>query len=125
MDGGDFPLTDTYTAARTSQIPSPPLFGATQIVESEFEYVWKAELVGLDAEDVQYAVNAPRITVFADFAAKDVENDGMTSRHERVQRSVRKTLKMPGNADPSRVTSVRSGDVFTLVIPKLSDANLA
>ncbi|HWF56690.1 MAG TPA: Hsp20/alpha crystallin family protein [Solirubrobacteraceae bacterium] len=111
---GSFFDTPTHAAvARTARwIP------ATDLVESDSEYVLRADLPGLSEEDVNIEVADGVLTVSGERKTENEERRQGYHRLERASGSFRRSLRLPEGVDADAITASFDKGVLDVHVPK-------
>jgi HSP20 family protein len=106
------------SSARSRSLFSP----ATDIVESENGYKVRAELPGMDDDDIEVTVNDNYLTIKGEKKeSKDDKGDHYV-RRERYYGSYQRTIALPETADADKVHAEFRKGVLTVEIPKKAEA---
>jgi HSP20 family protein len=97
--------------------PFPPV----NVYETEDGYVLSAELPGLAREDLDVAVEGPRVTLRGE---RRIEHPRGASLHRRERQAgtFRRTLELPAALDPEKAQAVYRHGVLLLRLPKAPSA---
>lgn len=93
---------------------------AVDVEDAGDEYVVTADLPGYDRADIDVQLAGERLTVSADHtdATTAEEQDGRYVRKERRQRSVSRTVRLPGTVDEDDTEAEYNNGVLTVTLPK-------
>ncbi|MGI9338679.1 MAG: Hsp20/alpha crystallin family protein [Gammaproteobacteria bacterium] len=92
---------------------------SVDISETDDNYVLRAELPGVEKDNVAVDINDGVITVSAEFAAA---KDGRQLRAERVSGKVRRSFVLPVDAAPDKIAAQMTNGILALTVPKAEDA---
>jgi len=90
------------------------------IVERDDEVFVKAELPGIEKDDVEITMTENSVTIKGSSKAEDKEEKGDYHRCEISQGSFSRTLSLPGQVDTNKARASFKNGVLNLTIPKLS-----
>ncbi|MFC7069796.1 Hsp20/alpha crystallin family protein [Halobaculum lipolyticum] len=92
------------------------------VLESDGEYVVRADLPGFDTDDIELTVSGRKLTIRAEAAEEtdeaDATTDGRYHRHERRARSFARRLRLPGEVVEEEATADYDTGVLTITLPK-------
>jgi HSP20 family protein len=91
---------------------------AMDLVESEHEYVLKADLPGMSEGDVSIELEENVLTVSGERKAEHEERKGGFYRVERSSGSFRRSLQLPDGVDPEAIRATFDKGVLQVTIPK-------
>lgn len=91
---------------------------ATDLVETESEYVLKADLPGLTQEDVKIEVNENVLTVSGERKSEHEERKDGYVRIERASGSFRRSLRLPEGVDTAAIEAKLDNGVLEVHVPK-------
>jgi HSP20 family protein len=91
---------------------------ATDLVETESEYVLKADLPGLTQEDVSIEVNDNVLTVSGERKSEHEERKEGYYRIERASGSFRRSLRLPDGVDAGAIEAKLDNGVLEVHVPK-------
>jgi HSP20 family protein len=94
---------------------------AMDLVETDDAFVLKADLPGLDENDVKLEVEDNVLTVAGERKAEHEEKREGYYRVERAYGAFRRSLTLPEGVDPEAVTAGFSKGVLSVRIPKPED----
>ncbi|MBU8541417.1 Hsp20/alpha crystallin family protein [Falsiroseomonas tokyonensis] len=119
-------------AARRAEADPQPLWGfesgfglavpAIDVLEAEKEFRIKAELPGMDANDVELALSDGVLTIKGE---KKDEHEEKTENYRFAERrfgSFRRSFQLPRGIDHARVAASFDKGVLTVTLPKTADA---
>jgi len=107
--GGAFPFL------RAAWSPS------VDVVDGEKEFTVRAEIPGLDPEDVQLTVSGNALLISGEKKEEREDREKGLVRSERRYGSFRRMIPIPAGADPEKVTAEYDRGMLTIHLPK-SDA---
>lgn len=105
-------LFDATTASPQRWVP------AMDLTEAEDHFVLKADLPGLDDDDVAIEVQEGTLTVAGERRAEHVQREKGWHRIERSFGRFSRALSLPEGVDPDGVTAEFDRGVLTVRIPK-------
>jgi HSP20 family protein len=92
------------------------------VTESEDEYVFTANVPGVEAKDISVQLEDQLVSISADMANKDeVEQNGYLVRERRVGK-YRRNLQIGSKLEHEKAKAVVKNGVLTLSIPKASES---
>ncbi|MCS6945259.1 MAG: Hsp20/alpha crystallin family protein [Sutterellaceae bacterium] len=91
---------------------------ATDISETEHEYVFKAELPEVKKEDVSVEVDGNVLTIKGERKAEKEEKNKKMHRVERFYGSFLRSFTLPENVNPKAITAELKDGVLTVHLPK-------
>ncbi|WP_323191432.1 Hsp20/alpha crystallin family protein [Halostella sp. PRR32] len=95
---------------------------AVDVAEDDEEFVVTADLPGYGTDEIDLTVAGDRLKLEASTAREheqESESDGMQyHRRERRQKSVSRTLTLPGEVDEDAVSASYANGVLTVILPK-------
>jgi HSP20 family protein len=106
--------TPTHPGVR----PQPAWVPATDLVETENEYVLSADLPGLSQEDVSIKVEGNVLTVAGERVTHSEEQGQGRYRLERASGSFRRSLRLPAGVDAEAITASFDKGVLEVHVPK-------
>jgi HSP20 family protein len=109
-------LFDTPT--RPGVRPQRGWVPATDLVETEQEYVLTADLPGLSQEDVSIQVQNNVLTVAGERVTQSEEQRQGGYRLERASGSFRRSLRLPVGVDAAAITASFDKGVLEVHVPK-------
>jgi HSP20 family protein len=116
---GDFGLAwkELPMLAATGFEPEPML--RMDVAESEREYVVKAELPGVNKEDITVSVDGNTVSVSAEVKhEKDTKEGSKVLRTERYYGAVTRSFTVPTEIDFAKADAAYEQGVLTLTLPK-------
>jgi HSP20 family protein len=116
---GDFRLAwkELPMLAATGFEPEPML--RMDVAESEKEYVVKAELPGVNKEDIAVSVDGNTVSVSAEVKhEKDTKEGSKVLRTERYYGAVTRSFTVPTEIDFAKADAAYERGVLTLTLPK-------
>jgi HSP20 family protein len=100
---------------------------AVDVAEDDEEYVVTADLPGYGTDEIDLTVRGDRLKIAAETAQEREHGDergGMRyHRRERRQKSVSRTVKLPGDVDEDAVSAAYANGVLTVTLPKRGGAD--
>lgn len=93
---------------------------AVDLAERDDEYVVTADLPGFDREDVSVNVTDRTLRIEAEREEETDESDEQYIRQERHQRSVTRSVRLPGKVDIEDVSGTMTNGVLTVTLPKVA-----
>lgn len=90
--------------------------------ENDEAYHITLELPGMDEKDVDVALSDGLLTIRGEKQQEDEEKDKDYFRKERVFGSFRRTLRLPGEVDESKIEASFKRGVLTIDLPKTEAA---
>ena len=96
----------------------PPM----DLVETENDFVLKADLPGLDADDVTIEVEDRVLTVSGE---RTIEHEAKKEGYYRLERSsgrFRRSLTLPDGVDPAKIAASFDKGVLEIRVPKPEEA---
>lgn len=92
---------------------------AADISETEKEYVVKAELPGVNREDVKVTLEGGVLTIQGERKLEKDEKDEKTHRIERFYGNFSRSFSLPDNADAESIRAESKEGVLKVHVPKL------
>ena len=103
-----------------------PTFGAwapdVDIAETKETLTIKAEVPGIEPKDMQVTLENGVLTLRGEKRQVMEQKDERLYRSERHYGSFARSLRLPANVDPTKVTAVFKNGVLTVVMPKSAEA---
>jgi HSP20 family protein len=100
---------------------------AVDVAEDDEEYIVTADLPGYGTDEIDLTVTGDRLKIAAETAQEqehESESGGMRyHRRERRQKSVSRTVKLPGVVDEAAVSASYANGVLTVILPKRKGAS--
>ena len=93
---------------------SPPV----DLVENETQYVLRADLPGLQTQDVKIAFDHDVLTISGERRSEHVSSENGYRRVERASGSFARSLTLPAGVDASKIEASFSDGVLEVTIPK-------
>ena len=109
-EGEDSPMSDRCWAP------------ATDIYETEEEYVFKLELAGVSKEDIKVEMEGDKLSISGNRKEETEVKKDNYHRVERVCGSFARTFQLPKNADGEKVKANMKDGILELRIPKKEEA---
>jgi HSP20 family protein len=94
-------------------------YPATDIFETDNEYVFKLEVPGLDKENIQVELVDNTLTVKGEHKNETESGEGGIRRTERFRGSFQRSFRLPGEADGNKVKAEMKDGILELRIAKL------
>ena len=95
---------------------------SVDIVEDETKFTVKAELAGLNKDDISVSLQDDLLTIKGEKSVnKDSEKEELRISERRFGKFVR-SFKLPGKVDRNKIDASYRDGVLTLDIPKVEDA---
>ncbi|MCS7101544.1 MAG: Hsp20/alpha crystallin family protein [Burkholderiaceae bacterium] len=91
---------------------------ATDISETDHEYVFKAELPEVKKEDVSVEVEGNVLTIKGERKAEKEEKHKKMHRVERFHGAFLRSFTLPENVNPKAITAEMKDGVLTVHLPK-------
>ena len=91
---------------------------AVDLVETETEFVLKADLPGMSESDVNIEVEDNVLTISGERKSESEERKAGYHRVERSYGSFRRTLRLPDGVDPEAVKATFANGVLEVTVPK-------
>ena len=92
------------------------------IIESDGEYLVKAELPEIAKEDVSVRVEDGVLSISGERKAEVVKEEKKIHRVERAYGRFTRSFRLPENADASKVTARFKDGVLQVTLPKVAEA---
>jgi len=108
----DVPTTPSGGAARGQWIP------AIDLVETAGEYVLRADLPGLDADDVKIELDENVLTLSGERTTQHEQQADGYRRIERASGSFSRSLTLPAGVDPEHINASFDNGVLEIHIPR-------
>jgi HSP20 family protein len=93
-----------------------------EVIESEKEFVVRAEVPGLDPKDIEVSLTGNRLTLSGEKKEETEEKKGGYYHSERRFGSFRRSIELPTGANADTVTAEYDKGVLTLKIGKTAGA---
>ena len=93
---------------------SPPM----DLVENETQYVLRADLPGLNAQDVKIEFDHDVLTISGERRSEQEVSENGYRRVERASGSFARSLTLPGGVDASKIEASFTDGVLELTVPK-------
>ena len=112
-------LNGFFSPTRHNHVSQGKLIPALDIVENEDSYTVRADLPGVNKEDLSVSVKDKLLTIEASSKQENVEKEGETViKLERRSGSYCRTLKLGNSVDQGKISAQYTDGVLTLVLPK-------
>lgn len=95
---------------------------AVDLYEQNDEIVVKAELPGLDADDIEVSITDHLLVLRGEKRKEEEVNERDYYRSERVYGEFVRTVPLPAEADPEKVTATINNGVLEIHLPKSEEA---
>jgi HSP20 family protein len=95
---------------------------ALDVSETEDKVLVKVELPGIDPKDIDVSVQADLLTIKGERKQEKEEKGESYHRVERTYGTFTRTLRLPAETEPEKVTAGYKDGVLTLGIPKKEEA---
>lgn len=95
---------------------------ATDIYERDGKYVVKAELPGMEEEDVDVSITGDRLTIKGEKKSETEVKEEDYYRCERAYGTFIRSIDLPSDADPDRIEANYDNGVLEVVVPKTEAA---
>jgi HSP20 family protein len=92
------------------------------LYEQNDEIVVKAELPGLDADDIEVSITDHLLVLRGEKRKEEEVNERDYYRSERVYGEFVRTVPLPAEADPEKVTATINNGVLEIHLPKSEEA---
>lgn len=94
---------------------------AIDVEDTDDSYVVAADLPGFEQEDltVEYAGKTVSITASKDDSSEKMDEQSQYIRRERRQRSVSRSVRLPGDVDTEEAEAEYNNGVLTVTLPKV------
>lgn len=97
-------------------------FPAVDIIENGKTFKVKAELAGMDPEDVEISVTDGFLTIKGEKQEEKEEKDGNYLRHETSYGSFQRTIALPETANCDKAEASFKNGVLNIEVPKKAKA---
>lgn len=87
--------------------------------ETEREHVFKADMPGLEKEEIDVIVEGRTLSISGQRIKEEVQKTDTWHRAERSSGPFMRNFKLPENADLDHVTATLEHGVLTVIVPKL------
>jgi len=94
------------------------------VSENEKQVTVKAEVPGLDEDDLQLSFAQGVLTIFGEKRAEREEKDSRYYRMERSYGSFRRAIEVPSEVEEDNITATFKKGVLTVVLPKSTRAEV-
>lgn len=88
--------------------------------ENEQEYLVKAEIPGVNKEDIKVAINGKQVSLSAEIKQEKSENEGGSLRSERYYGQMQRSFMLPQEVDDEQAQARYENGVLHLTLPKRS-----
>ena len=97
-----------------------PALPATDIIETEDEYVFELEVPGYEEQELEIEVVDHTITISGRREAAEEATDQALRLHERLEAEFERSFQLPFAADGEQLTATYGRGLLTLHVPKLA-----
>ncbi|HBR69696.1 MAG TPA: molecular chaperone [Rhodospirillaceae bacterium] len=97
-------------------------FPAVDIIENEKDFKVKAELAGMQPEDIEISVTDGFLTIKGEREEEKEEKDESYIRRETSYGSFQRTIALPETADTEKAEASFKNGVLSLNVPKKAEA---
>jgi HSP20 family molecular chaperone IbpA len=105
-----------------AHMPSMPNIAA-DIVERDKDFLITADVPGIDKSNCKVSVEGDMLKISAERKQeKHDKKEGYYSRYERSYGNVQRMMRLPPNADPSKLTAKHNNGVLSISVPKTERA---
>lgn len=111
-----WPRGDQETLASSDWTPR------VDIAETETDFVIRADIPGVDRENVKVSVENGVLTLQGERTTEKEEKDKKFHRVERFTGTFVRRFTVPENVDPDAITAVFKDGTLTLTLPKVEKA---
>lgn len=91
------------------------------VSESEEQYKIKASMPGVNAEDIDLAVNGDMLTISGETHSENESDQDQYHIRERRAGSFSRTIGLPSNVDPGAIDASCENGVLTITLPKTEE----
>jgi HSP20 family protein len=103
--------------------PASGVFPPVNVFRDEHgDVVLRAELPGLRPEDIEISCEQRTLMIRGERKAEQAEGGGSYHRRERASGKFSRSIRLPGDLDPSRAAATFKHGVLTLQIPRAETA---
>jgi len=99
-----------------------PTAPTVDIHENEKEFVFEAELPGIDEKEVQVTIRNGVLSVKGEKKSERDEKKGTYHLVERSYGSFERSFRLPDSADEEKIAADFNKGVLRIVVPKRADA---
>ncbi|MBN1153764.1 Hsp20/alpha crystallin family protein [candidate division KSB1 bacterium] len=94
-------------------------FPMVDIYETDEQYVIKAELAGMNKEDVKINISENNLTLKGEKKETEIkESNTRFHRRERVYGNFQRTFSLPYHVDPQKVSAEYKDGLLSIILPK-------
>jgi len=86
--------------------------------EEDTYYLVEVELPGAEQQSVDVSVEGLTLTIKAEVSHKDDQHGSQYRRSERFMGKLERSLLLPADSDPGKMTTTMENGVLTIIIPK-------
>jgi HSP20 family protein len=94
---------------------------AWDIYENKENYVVRAELPGLKKEDIGISLEDGQLKITGEHKAAGTPNNGRTVRTERFVGTFERSLALPSEVNPDKITAQYIDGILTVTLPKAEE----
>ena len=96
---------------------------AIDLVDSDDAFVVTVDVPGFDRNEIDLRVSDQ--TLWLEGERKEATEEGTENylRHERRQRTIRRSIRLPAPVNPSEVTATLRNGILTITVPKAEPAS--
>ena len=109
-------------ARNFSDLPHAGVFPLLNVSTTTDNYLIRAELPGIKAEDLDITVSGNNVTISGVRKIPDENNGAKYHRREREAGTFNRALTLPGPLDSNKVDAKLKNGILTIVIPKAEEA---
>lgn len=93
------------------------------IIDRDTELVVKAELPGIDKEDIDVSISDNRLSIKAKTCHEEKEEKGDYLRQETTQSEFYRSITLPANVKDENIKSTFKNGLLELIIPKAENSH--
>lgn len=109
------------TIAGSADEPAPHWAPAVDIIEESGRFLLRADVPGVEPEDIDVSMDAAVLTVSGERRAEERGDDAGLQRVERSTGRFLRRFTLPETADSEGITAKSSNGILEVVIPKLPE----
>ena len=91
---------------------------AVDLYETDRDFILKAELPGVDQDDIELSIDDDRVTLRGERRLKEAVSEKQFLRMERAYGAFHRTFELPASADADAVKAEFKKGILTVTIPK-------
>ena len=95
---------------------------AVDLAETKKELILRAELFGLNREDIKVSVDENVLTLHGEKRHEEKEEGEQSYRSERVYGSFRRSFPLPSNVDADQIAATYKDGVLSVTLAKVEEA---